>query len=262
MDEKLTREIFDKAQKLGADMVSACSVEQMEESPGASKSIETIDPSARSVLVFAIRMVDSSIAQAADNVRIAQFSTRLLYDEIGRVCFGLMKELDDRGYTSSPVPIYLPVPMDREFKGMVGDLDLRHAAYQAGMGSIGKNRLFLSPEFGPRVRIGGIITDAPLVAGRPLSHEHCTDCDLCVDACPSGSLGKEGEEGAMLCARHHMRYGLPGLIGFATRLIKAETQEEKIKLVRSPEFWEYWQNLNTGIFYYCYECLNACPVGR
>jgi hypothetical protein len=36
----------------------------------------------------------------------------------------------------------------------------------------------------------------------------------------------------------------------------------EINLLLSPEFWEYWQNLNTGIFYYCFDCLNACPVGK
>jgi hypothetical protein len=33
-------------------------------------------------------------------------------------------------------------------------------------------------------------------------------------------------------------------------------------MLKSPTFWEIWQNLTTGIFYYCFECLNACPVGK
>jgi len=32
--------------------------------------------------------------------------------------------------------------------------------------------------------------------------------------------------------------------------------------VEEPSSWEIWQNLTTGIFYYCFECLNACPVGK
>jgi epoxyqueuosine reductase len=262
MDEKLTKELFQKAKALGADLVSACSVKQVEEYPRAKEEIDRIDPEAKSILVFAIRMVSSSIAQAEKNIRIAQFSTRLLYEELARVCFGLMKELDEKGFHASPIPTYLPVPMEPEGKGLIAELSLRHIAYEAGLGSIGKSRLLVTPEFGPRVRLGAIVTDAPLTAGKRFEKDFCTDCDLCIEACPSESLHKEGQEAIMLCARHHLRYGLPGLIRFAIRLIKAESDDEKIKMVRSPEFWEYWQNLNTGIFYYCYNCLNACPVGK
>ena len=27
------------------------------------------------------------------------------------------------------------------------------------------------------------------------------------------------------------------------------------------EFAEYWQNLTTGVFYNCVECVSVCPVG-
>lgn len=262
MEEKLTQEIFQKARELGVDLISSCSREAFKDNPKAQEEIEKINPQTRSILVYAVRMVSSSLSSSEENIRIAQFSTKLLYGELERITFALMKELDDRGYSSAPMPTYLPVPMTLESKGLMAELSLREIAYQAGLGTIGKNRLLITREFGPRVRLGAILTDAPLIAGKPIQEDFCTDCQLCLESCPTGSLNKEGEEAIMLCTRHHMKYGLPGLIRFAIKLIKAPSEEEKIKLILSPEFWEYWQNLNTGIFYYCYNCLTACPIGR
>jgi len=261
-DQKLTQAIFKKAESLGADLVGACARAQMKKYPGAEEEIKKIDSKAKSILVYGVRMVSSSIACASENIRIPQFSTRLLYDELSRLGFSLMKKLDDLGFSASPLPTYLPVPMKQETKGMVAELSLRHIAYEAGLGTMGKNRLLITRQFGPRVRFGAILTDAPLSAGKPASENFCNECDLCVEACPTGALGKSGEEAIMLCARNHLKYGLPGLTRFAIKLVKAKTDEEKIDLVRSPEFWEYWQNLNTGVFYYCFSCLNACPIGK
>ena len=53
--------------------------------------------------------------------------------------------------------------------------------YLAGMGTLGLNASILTPEFGPRVFVTSIITDAPLVAGKPMDEELCTRCGLCVE---------------------------------------------------------------------------------
>jgi len=58
------------------------------------------------------------------------------------------------------------------------------AAHLAGLGWIGKSALLITPEHGPRVRWGTVLTDAPLVAGTPMD-EMCRDCDECVIGCPA-----------------------------------------------------------------------------
>jgi epoxyqueuosine reductase len=259
--QELTQTFFKKAKELGVDLVSACSVEQMGKYPNAPQAIQEINPGAKSFLVFAVRMVSSSIACAEKNVRIAQLSTKLLYDELARITFALMKDLDSAGFSACPIPTHLPVPMTETAVGLIAEVSLRHIGYEAGFGSIGSNGLLITPQYGPRVRLGAILTTAELAPGQPTKENHCSGCDLCVQSCPTGALTKQGAEAIGLCATHHMKYGLPGLTRFAIKLIKAKTEDEKIKMIRSPEFWEYWQSLNTGIFYNCFTCLNACPVG-
>jgi len=58
-----------------------------------------------------------------------------------------------------------------------------------------------------------------------------------------------------------MKFGLPGLVRFSHNLVGADN-EQLHAAFKSPEFWEYWQNLSNGMFYYCFECLNQCPIPR
>jgi epoxyqueuosine reductase len=60
------------------------------------------------------------------------------------------------------------------------------AATSAGLGWIGKTALFVSPEFGPAVRLATVFTDLDLPAGEPITEGGCADCRACVDACPAG----------------------------------------------------------------------------
>jgi epoxyqueuosine reductase len=60
------------------------------------------------------------------------------------------------------------------------------AATSAGLGWIGKTALFVSPEFGPAVRLATVFTDLELPVGQPITESRCGKCRACVDACPGG----------------------------------------------------------------------------
>lgn len=60
-------------------------------------------------------------------------------------------------------------------------------AIQAGLGEYGRHGLLITPEFGPRVRLGRIYTDLPLAHDRPIRFgvkEFCDICRRCANACP------------------------------------------------------------------------------
>ena len=72
----------------------------------------------------------------------------------------------------------------------------KKAAVLSGLGTIGKSSMFLHKDYGTRVRLGTVFTDAPFDVSdvRPVSL--CKNCDLCVKACPSGAIsGKEWAPG-------------------------------------------------------------------
>ncbi|MGA7678495.1 MAG: 4Fe-4S double cluster binding domain-containing protein [Dehalococcoidia bacterium] len=59
-------------------------------------------------------------------------------------------------------------------------------ATRAGLGWIGKTDLFISKEFGPRLRLASILVDYPLKPlNPPIDESECGKCDKCVEACPA-----------------------------------------------------------------------------
>jgi len=60
----------------------------------------------------------------------------------------------------------------------------RHAAVLAGLGEFGLNNLFLTPDYGPRVRLISIITTAELEADPLCEGPICLgeECGLCLEA--------------------------------------------------------------------------------
>lgn len=64
----------------------------------------------------------------------------------------------------------------------------KSAAVAAGLGWIGKSALFVSPEYGPRVRLATVLTDMELPVDAKPMQSRCGECSLCADACPAGAI--------------------------------------------------------------------------
>ncbi len=108
--------------------------------------------------------------------------------------------IEDAGYEA--VPVYPGVceahsPRDPVAPGRPApdiDLNVRIAAMACGLGEIGWSKVFISPKFGPRLRIGTILTDAelepdPLVQPGTL----CKRCMKCVGDCPGSAIPRPGD---------------------------------------------------------------------
>jgi epoxyqueuosine reductase len=65
-------------------------------------------------------------------------------------------------------------------------------AYRAGLGWIGKNSLLLSQKAGSFFFVGGIITDLELEYNRDPVKNYCGNCNLCIEACPTGAIVRPG----------------------------------------------------------------------
>ena len=86
-------------------------------------------------------------------------------------------------------------------------LHLRICAYLAGLGEIGYSKVFLSPVFGPRLRIGVILTELelepdPIYDGPKL----CNKCKACVRECPGQAISGEKTVKVTL-AGHEVEWG-------------------------------------------------------
>jgi epoxyqueuosine reductase QueG len=80
-----------------------------------------------------------------------------------------------------------------------GHISLKHAAELAGLGIIGRNYLLINPEYGNLLWFSAVLTDADLVPDKKAQFTICDDCDICVEACPSGALDNPTEFGNKKC---------------------------------------------------------------
>jgi epoxyqueuosine reductase len=230
------------------------------------RPVTALMPSARSVIVMAV--AHSLGAVYAPDIMLwtrSKMQTSRLLDEtaekIGRM-------LEQEGFLSLPISADKPVEIvkinpetGKNFRQTraLGFLSLKHAAISCGMGEIGRNNLLLTPEFGPHQRLCAIVTQAPLDADSRREFGLCTECDRCVEACPSGAL-KHDRYDVDPCFVY-WSYGFkrlppaklrewPGFI----RMIFKHARRRDI-LVESGQ--TYITDVDN-----CIECMRACPVGE
>lgn len=91
----------------------------------------------------------------------------------------LVEVLRAQGHAAERVPATAPTNGGKPFPH-------KTAATSAGLGWIGKTALFVSPLFGPAVRLATVFTDLDLEPGEPVVESGCGACHACVDACPAG----------------------------------------------------------------------------
>jgi epoxyqueuosine reductase QueG len=126
--------------------------------------------------------------------------------------------LEQLGYPSVAIPASQSVsdPADP----FTGAFQHKTGAALSGLGWIGRSALFIHHKYGPRVRLGTVLTDAPIQAGTPTTQSACGSCRACVTACPAMAIeGRLWEPGLLrnelydaFCCSHHMKdaYSLIG----------------------------------------------------
>ena len=77
----------------------------------------------------------------------------------------------------------------------------RALAARAGLGFIGKNYMLINPKLGPQILLGEIITTVKLQSDKPIT-SNCSNCDRCINACPSGALRADGQFDANKCVSY------------------------------------------------------------
>ena len=91
--------------------------------------------------------------------------------------------LQREGYAACAIP----ASQSTSQSGFEGDFPHKTAANMAGLGFIGKSALFISGEYGPRVRLVTVLTNM-LLESPEMMQPQCGDCRACVNACPCGAI--------------------------------------------------------------------------
>ena len=133
---------------------------------------------------------------------------------------------------------------------------LKDAAVMAGLVCIGENNLFVSPDYGPRIRLRSILLDAELQTTGAMKFDPCKGCDMpCRSVCPQAAFSKKIYRQAELGLDE-----LPGRNGVYDRFLCNQQMESDI--LNSEKIEDKEQVDHGKVIKYCRKCEFACPVGR
>lgn len=136
---------------------------------------------------FGMRLDPGIIAEVVDGPTPAYFGEyRRLNTALAQVAASLAELLGRHGAAAEYAGPTVPHADVADWTD-VGLFPHKTAATQAGLGWIGKTALFVSPLFGPRIRLATVFTDLELPCGAPVLESRCGTCTECVDVCPAGA---------------------------------------------------------------------------
>jgi ferredoxin len=117
------------------------------------ESIKDFFPEARSVIVFGKEVPVEVYRMAARDKTRGMLRIAESLDKSAKL---LAERLNGENISARPVPLYLPVRFtEGRVKGLVR---LKHVAAAGRLGSIGMNTVLMSPRFGPRLLLSGVVT--------------------------------------------------------------------------------------------------------
>ncbi|HDN85315.1 MAG TPA: epoxyqueuosine reductase, partial [Candidatus Aerophobetes bacterium] len=202
--KKFTEKVVKKAKELGADLVGIAPVERWANAP-IKLSPQGLLPGSKSVIVVAIHHPDACVELGGHPSLhdLGPYEIQAIMNEkLDFISFRLARFLEDCGYKSLPTVSSRIIrfrPFEGRPEGFTPEISHIHAGACAGLGEIGFSGLLITPEYGPRVRLVSVITEAeleptPLYRGVPL----CDKCMECVKHCPTEAFRKEVREIAVI----------------------------------------------------------------
>lgn len=263
-------EVKERGAELGIDLVGIADAAVIEEHPPPGDNDTTPDDivtGAASVIAIADRTTHgaSSIRDAAQTPgrRTADFANELAIEDLEDKALELVYYLEDHGHPSLMVSPELSRTRQHDQLDE-GPLSLPHVAVEAGLGTLGLNLQLLTPEYGPRVVLGAVVTTADLEPDERLEEALCAgaECGRCLLASPGDAVGYF-ELDAEAERPYTEPWGYDKLLDRAGRALEADSPEEMEEVIMDRDTMMVWQSMLRGVGIYTGSTRTAdvCPVG-
>ena len=172
---------------LGADKCGIAGIDSFSYAPTGFHPTD-IWSKCKSVVVFLKKMPPGAIM--AENPVPYSHTADLLYSALDQIGLNLSSELENRNIRVVPVPTDIPyLYYDAATKHGMGIISMRHAAFNAGLGILGRNTLLMNRDFGNLVYIGALLIGTEIEPDHVVDDFACPpNCSLCLDSCPVHAL--------------------------------------------------------------------------
>jgi Uncharacterized Fe-S protein len=219
------KKIYDYALSKGANLVGFTKAQNMDDAPAGFRPTD-IMPTAKGIIVLA-KIIPKGIMASGNSV-IYTLHFGHLMGQLDTLAYDVALFIEQNGGMAMPIPADDPYfHWEEERQRGMGILSHRHAAVKAGLGSLGKNSLLITPQYGNRVQLVTILTDFSFDSPQEIIGLCPTKCQRCVDVCPP----------------------------------KAQTGDYSVeqKLCRSYMFTKSDRGHS---LYRCWQCRAVCPAGQ
>jgi len=232
MDHDYTEKIKANIIELGANLVGVADTESLTKLTLDPPNLLDSFPRAISI---ALRLPTAAFEQIIDQPTPLYSSVYHSANRIlDQIAFHATNVLQRDGFKSLPIPA--SQVLDRE--NWYGAITHKAVGRMAGLGWQGKSLLLVNPDYGPRIRLATILTDAPLNIDSPIKNR-CGECNLCREACPAGAIKGVGTKDNYK-SREEALY-------FSRCVDKLVGEFSKLPNVDAP---------------ICGICIKVCPFGR
>ena len=180
LDSKKVKQIM---MSLGADLCGIASIDRFADAPKGYHPLDVL-PTCKSVISFGCRF---PVGTLICNSHIPYTQVRnTITPKMDAIALNLCVEMEKLGVVCVSIPTNDSV-WDTNTNRSRSIVSQKHAAQAAGLGTIGRHSLLITPEFGSMVWLGAVLCSAELEAD-PLKEAICNNCNLCVEACPVNAL--------------------------------------------------------------------------
>ena len=248
---------------LGADMIGIASAKTLNAfppDPRFPQTPERISPYVKSVVVI-VQHIPVAAFRAKQTIPV-QYIDMLILRRMDKIGYRLAEAMEKRGH-----PSFLTAAQETDWdykKASYGRLSTRHLGIEAGLGTFGLEVNILTPEYGPRVYLTGVLTEAELEPDEIMTEQVCIgeSCSRCLHSCPSDAVLHFGID-KRACAVEAQEFGYMQITKFFDQFID-KPRAEKIADLKSRDVFGFWQGLLrvVGSFGDCPRCLAVCPVGN
>ncbi len=202
-----SKKVKEKALEHGARLVGIGSVDRWNGAPVTMRP-ESLMPGAKSVIVIGVP-ISRGLSESIPSHYWCRIHGHLMGGKVDDITDDLANWLEDQHHKSMSIGgLSMAKDVHKKFQAALGDqpypifsdfgeggMALNIAGALCGLGTIGKNGLLLTEQYGPNVILGGVITTAEIEPDPLLDYEICTNCNKCVDGCPGKAIDKNGNPG-------------------------------------------------------------------
>src|SRR5258706_6938899 len=252
-----------RALELGADLAgiaSAATLNAFPPDPRWPQTPERISPYVKSVTAR-VQRFRAGAFRARRNEPV-QYMDMLVLRKMDKIAWRLADEMERLGH-----PTFVTAAQETDWnykRASYGRLSTRHLGVEAGLGTLGLEVNILTPEFGPRVYLTGILTELELEPDQRITEQVCIgeSCSRCLHSCPADAVLHFGID-KRACATEAQEYGFMTMLQFMERVIDAPP-ERRAEMLKTRTLFGFWQGLLrvVGSFGDCPRCLAVCPVGN